>query len=94
MRSSSNSSTGHARPGRFGLARRLALLLTVPGALNVLGPLGMRSDHLMRVALRVMANLVTDEENDAVARIWRGAGRAVARFEKTPPFAPPGAPRE
>lgn len=28
----------------------------------------------MRVAVRVMANLVTDDDADLVARAWRGGG--------------------
>jgi len=71
----------------FGIARRLALLLTLPGTLKVLGPVGMRSEHLMQIALRVMANLVTDDETDVVARLWRTAGRCVTRWERTPAFA-------
>lgn len=59
----------------FSVARRLALLLTFPRFLPATGPLAMRSTMLMRVAVRVMANLVTDEDADLVARTWRGAGR-------------------
>ena len=59
----------------FSIARRLAGLITVPGLLAALGPIGMRSRTLMTVALRVMGNLVTDEDRDVVARAWRQAGR-------------------
>ena len=31
----------------------------------------------MTVALRVMGNLVTDEDRDVVARAWRLAGKAL-----------------
>ena len=43
----------------FSIARRLAGLLTVPGLLPAAGPVGMRSRALMKLALRVMGNLVT-----------------------------------
>ena len=47
----------------------------------------MRSRVLMTVALRVMGNLVTDEDRDAVARLWRMAGRWSVRHDDRPPFA-------
>jgi menaquinone-9 beta-reductase len=71
----------------FSIARRLAGLITVPGLLGRLGPIGMRSRTLMTVALRVMGNLVTDEDHDAVARAWRLAGRASVAVEGRPPFS-------
>jgi menaquinone-9 beta-reductase len=71
----------------FSIARRLAGLLTVPGLLPTLGPVGMRSRGLMTVALRVMGNLVTPEDTDTVARVWRTAGRASLRLDDRPPFA-------
>jgi geranylgeranyl reductase family protein len=70
----------------FSIARRLAGLLTLPGLLPAAGPVGMRSRGLMTVALRVMGNLVTDEDTDAVARLWRGAGRLSLRADERPPF--------
>jgi geranylgeranyl reductase family protein len=70
----------------FSIARRLAGLITVPGLLPRLGPLGMRSRVLMTVALRVMGNLVTDEDRDVTARAWRLAGRLSARRDDRPPF--------
>jgi geranylgeranyl reductase family protein len=70
----------------FSIARRLAGLLTVPGFLPTLGPVGMRSRTLMTIALRVMGNLVTEEDTDTVARIWRVAGRASIRLDDRPPF--------
>ena len=70
----------------FSIARRLAKLLTVPKLLPVAGPVGMRSKALMTVALRVMGNLVTDEDRDVVARAWRLAGRASLRADELPPF--------
>ena len=40
----------------------------------------------MKVAVRVMGNLVTDEDADWVARVWRGAGVASRRIDERPPF--------
>ncbi|MGY1849064.1 MULTISPECIES: geranylgeranyl reductase family protein [unclassified Blastococcus] len=71
----------------FSIARRLAGLLTVPRFLPLAGPVGMRSRPLMTVALRVMGNLVTDEDRDAVARAWRTAGKLSVRLDDRPPFS-------
>ncbi len=71
----------------FSIARRLAGLLTVPGFITATGPVGMRSRPLMKLALRVMGNLVTPEDSDALARVWRAAGRASARLDHRPPFS-------
>jgi geranylgeranyl reductase family protein len=71
----------------FSIARRLAGYLTVPGLLPTLGPVGMRSRALMTVALRVMGNLVTPEDTDTVARLWRASGRLSLRFDDRPPFS-------
>ncbi|TFV52960.1 geranylgeranyl reductase family protein [Blastococcus sp. TF02A-35] len=70
----------------FSIARRLAGLLTVPRFLPAAGPVGMRSRPLMTVALRVMGNLVTDEDRDLTGRLWRLAGRASVRLDDRPPF--------
>ncbi|MEQ6900633.1 geranylgeranyl reductase family protein [Nocardioides sp. YIM 152588] len=71
----------------FSIARRLAGLVTVPRLLPAAGPLGMRSDLLMTLALRWMGNLVTDEDRDRAARVWRWAGaRSIAR-DARPPFS-------
>jgi len=70
----------------FSIARRLAGLLTVPRFLPAAGPVGMRSRALMTVALRVMGNLVTDEDRDVVARAWRTAGHLSVRVDERPPF--------
>ena len=59
----------------------------MPGLLPTLGPIGMRSRMLMTVALRVMGNLVTPEDTDTVARLWRTAGRASIKFDDRPPFS-------
>jgi geranylgeranyl reductase family protein len=70
----------------FSIARRLAGLITVPGLLARLGPVGMRSRTLMTVALRVMGNLVTETDHDIVAHAWRLAGRASYALDSRPPF--------
>ncbi|AYM44903.1 menaquinone reductase [Mycobacteroides chelonae] len=76
------------RYGRsFSIARRLAALLTLPRFLPIMGPVGMRSQVLMRVAVRLMGNLVTDEDHDAVARAWRVAGGGSRRIDSRPPFS-------
>jgi geranylgeranyl reductase family protein len=71
----------------FSIARRLAGLVTVPGVLTALGPAGMRSDWLMTLALRWMGNLVTDEDRDRAARVWRWAGRRSLARDARPPFS-------
>jgi flavin-dependent dehydrogenase len=71
----------------FSVARRLALLLTIPRFLPATGPIAMRSTVLMRIAVRVMGNLVTDDDADLVARIWRGAGAGSRRVDRRPPFS-------
>ncbi len=70
----------------FSIARRLAGLLTVPRFLPAAGPVGMRSRALMTVALRVMGNLVTDEDRDVVARAWRLAGKTSLTVDGRKPF--------
>ena len=47
----------------------------------------MRSDWLMTLALRWMGNLVTDEDRDRAARVWRWAGRRSIARDDRPPFA-------
>ncbi|MCV6966630.1 NAD(P)/FAD-dependent oxidoreductase [Mycobacterium intermedium] len=71
----------------FSVARRLALLLTFQRFLPATGPIAMRSTKLMTIAVRVMANLVTDEDADWVARVWRGGGRASRLIDRRPPFS-------
>ncbi|MGA8850154.1 MAG: NAD(P)/FAD-dependent oxidoreductase, partial [Aeromicrobium sp.] len=71
----------------FSIARRMAGLLTVPRLLPAAGPIGMRSHRMMTVALRVMGNLVTDEDRDITARLWRWAGRQSVKLDDRPPFA-------
>ena len=70
----------------FSVARRLALLLTIPRFLPLTGPLAMRSTVLMGIAVRVMGNLVTDEDTDAIARVWRTAGAGSRRLDRRQPF--------
>ncbi|MFN8195681.1 MAG: geranylgeranyl reductase family protein [Nocardioidaceae bacterium] len=71
----------------FSIARRLAGLVTVPHLLSTLGPVGMRSDWLMTLALRWMGNLVTDADRDRAARVWRWAGRRSLAREQRPLFS-------
>jgi geranylgeranyl reductase family protein len=71
----------------FSIARRLAGLVTVPWVLPKFGPAGMRSDLLMTLALRWMGNLVTDEDRDTAARVWRWAGRRSLAVDARPPFS-------
>jgi geranylgeranyl reductase family protein len=62
----------------FSLARRLATLLTMPGLLAAVGPVGMRgplAPRVMGAAARLMGNLVTPEDRDLTARCWLGAGK-------------------
>jgi geranylgeranyl reductase family protein len=71
----------------FSVARRLGLLLTFPRFLPAAGPIGMRSTTLMGIAVRVMGNLVTDEDADWVARMWRGSGRVSRLLDRRKPFS-------
>ena len=71
----------------FSIARRLAGYLTIPGLLPALGPIGMRSRTLMKVALRVMGNLVSAEDEDLVARVWRASGKLSMNFDERKPFS-------
>ena len=70
----------------FSVARRLGLLLTLPRFLPMAGPLGMRSAALMRVAVRVMGNLVSDDDADLVARAWRVGGAGSRLLDGRKPF--------
>lgn len=71
----------------FSVARRLALLLTFQRFLPTAGPVAMRSTTLMTIAVRVMANLVTDDDTDQLARAWRGAGRLSRLIDRRTPFS-------
>jgi menaquinone-9 beta-reductase len=70
----------------FSVARRLAILLTLPRFLPMTGPVALRSDFLMKVAVRAMGNLVTDEDSDWTARLWRRAGAGSRRLDQRKPF--------
>lgn len=70
----------------FSVARRLAALLTTSWFLPAFGPIGMRSESVMQVALRVMGNLVTDADTDFVARMWGAAGRASNLIDARKPW--------
>lgn len=75
------------RYGRtFSVARRLAGLATHPRMVPIGGPPVMRSKYLQRTAVRVMGNLVTDEDLDLTARLWRTAGRTSLRADGLAPF--------
>jgi hypothetical protein len=41
----------------------------------------------MTLALRWMGNLVTDEDRDRAARVWRWAGRRSLSLDNRPPFS-------
>ncbi|WP_328388727.1 geranylgeranyl reductase family protein [Nocardia sp. NBC_00416] len=76
-----------AKYGRtYSVARRIAGLATHPRMVPIGGPPVMRSKFLQRTAVRVMGNLVTDEDVDLTARAWRTAGRASMRFDELAPF--------
>ncbi len=70
----------------YSVARRIAGLATHPRMVPTGGPPVMRSKFLQRTAVRLMGNLVTDEDVDLVARAWRTAGQASMRFDERPPF--------
>jgi geranylgeranyl reductase family protein len=70
----------------FSIARRLSWLLTVPWFLPAGGPLAMRSLRLMQIVVRVMGNLVTDDDTDWVARLWRRSGAGSRWVDRRPPF--------
>jgi hypothetical protein len=63
------------------------LLLTFQRFLPTTGPIAMRSTALMTIAVRVMANLVTDDDSDWVARAWRGGGRLSRLIDRRTPFS-------
>jgi geranylgeranyl reductase family protein len=71
----------------FSIARRLGWLLTVPWLLPTVGPLAMRSVAFMQMVVRVMGNLVVDEDVDRVARLWRRLGAGSRVLDRRPPFS-------
>ncbi len=66
----------------FVLARTAARLLTYPQFLPLVGPVGLK--FFMPTAARLMGNLVTDEDQDLVAWLWRRAGRVLDHFNDAP----------
>lgn len=73
----------------FLLARTAARLLTYPQFLPAVGPLALRGPvgaKLMPAAARLMANLITDEDRDLLARAWRTAGRGVSAARRGSPL--------
>ncbi len=62
----------------FSVARRLALLVMMPRFLASFGAVSVRSEFLMNIAVRVMGNLVTDEDADWIAWVWRASWRRIA----------------
>ncbi len=76
-----------AKYGRaYSIARRIAALATHPRTVPLGGPPTLRSATLMKIAVRVMGNLVTDEDTDLIARMWRLAGGVSMRFDERAPF--------
>jgi geranylgeranyl reductase family protein len=71
----------------FSIARRLAGIVVNPELLRTLGPIGMRTQFGMQIALRLMGNLVTEEDNDVVARAWKIAGKASVSVDSRKPFS-------
>ena len=70
----------------FSIARRLGILITSERIMKMSGPIGMRTPGVMKVAFRVMGNLVTPEDRDVVARAWRLVGRASLALDSRRPF--------
>ena len=69
----------------FALARRLGMLLTMPGLLAAIGPVGMRgplAHTVMNSAARLMGNLVTPQDRDLTAKLWLGAGKLSRGVDK------------
>ncbi len=77
----------HAYGDTFSIARRLGVLLTLDWFLPTFGPFGMRSASIMEIALRVMGNLVTEDDQDVTARLWRAAGAVSSRLDERRPWA-------
>lgn len=74
----------------FSLARRLAAGLTRPWLLPAAGPATLGAPWggaLMGAAARLMGNLVTDEDRDLTARMWRAGGRASLALDARPPWS-------
>lgn len=73
----------------FLLARTAARLLTYPQFLPLAGPFALRGPVgavLMPAAARLMGNLITDDDRDLMARLWRTAGRGVSAIRRGSPL--------
>ncbi|WP_199222375.1 geranylgeranyl reductase family protein [Corynebacterium yudongzhengii] len=73
----------------FLLARTAARLLTYPQFLPTVGPLALRGPigaRLMPAAARLMANLITDDDRDLLARMWRAAGHCASAVRRDTPL--------
>ncbi|NMN96152.1 geranylgeranyl reductase family protein [Antrihabitans stalactiti] len=70
----------------FSVGRRIAWLSMLPGVLALSGPPLLWSKILGRISIRVLGNLVTDEDVDLVARAWRTAGRGSLVLDRRAPF--------
>ncbi|MCX6403012.1 MAG: geranylgeranyl reductase family protein [Actinobacteria bacterium] len=71
----------------FSAARRIAGVLTSTEFLKMAGPIGMRSTWLMEIALRIMGNLVTEQDKDALAKLWRALGKISVSLDHRKPFS-------
>ncbi|MEN9692946.1 MAG: hypothetical protein RLZZ330_590 [Actinomycetota bacterium] len=71
----------------FSAARRIAGVLTSAEFLKIAGPIGMRSTWLMEIALRVMGNLVTEQDQDSLAKLWRTLGKLSVSIDSRKPFS-------
>lgn len=74
----------------YSLARRLAAGLTVPWLLPAGGPLTLGApwgDAVMGAAARLMGNLITPEDRDLTARVWRAAGKASFAVDSRRPWS-------
>ncbi|MBK4141615.1 geranylgeranyl reductase family protein [Corynebacterium macginleyi] len=73
----------------FLLARTAARLLTYPQFLPLAGPLALRGPVgrlLMPAAARLMGNLITNEDRDLIAQLWRAAGRTLGAVRRDTPL--------
>ena len=74
----------------FSLARRLASGLTMPWLLPAGGPVTLGApwgNAVMGAAARLMGNLITPEDRDLTARMWRTAGKASLALDTREPWS-------
>ncbi|MBZ8177662.1 geranylgeranyl reductase family protein [Corynebacterium sp. 3HC-13] len=67
----------------FLLGRTIARALTLPRFLPIAGSLALKEPigpRLMPVAARLMGNLISEEDQDLVARIWRATGHSATSW--------------